>query len=229
MDLSGAPAHALPVQPQRLKFTLREGIGGRTVSDLAIVHTKKMHLILTNADLSYFDHVHPIQQPDGSLILDYSFPRPGEYLMFADITPAGRTHQVFRLPIRIAGRSPAQVNLRESDPAARLIGDYRVELKSSPPVIRAGDETTLEFNLSLRGRPVMDLEPYLGAYGHSVSICEDSRTYLHSHPLDSASTESTGPQVTFHANFPHSGLYKTWAQFQHKGRMLTADFVIRVH
>jgi hypothetical protein len=30
------------------------------------------------------------------------------------------------------------------------------------------------------------------------------------------------------ANFPKSGLYRAWGQFQHEGRLLTADFTFEV-
>ena len=34
--------------------------------------------------------------------------------------------------------------------------------------------------------------------------------------------------VSFHARFPTAGLYKSWAQFQHRGRVVTVPFVIQV-
>jgi hypothetical protein len=40
--------------------------------------------------------------------------------------------------------------------------------------------------------------------------------------------KSGGPDVMFHTNFPHAGLYKAWGQFQHKGQLITAAFVVNV-
>jgi hypothetical protein len=37
-----------------------------------------------------------------------------------------------------------------------------------------------------------------------------------------------GPNVSFRASFPKPGLYKAWGQFQHKGKIMMADFVLKV-
>jgi hypothetical protein len=44
----------------------------------------------------------------------------------------------------------------------------------------------------------------------------------------SAPPKSGGPDVMFHTNFPTAGLYKAWGQFMHKGRVITAAFVVDV-
>jgi len=40
--------------------------------------------------------------------------------------------------------------------------------------------------------------------------------------------KSGGPDVMFHTNFPKPGLYKVWGQFQHKGKIITANYVVNV-
>jgi hypothetical protein len=37
-----------------------------------------------------------------------------------------------------------------------------------------------------------------------------------------------GPEVTFATTFPSSGLYKIWAQFNYRGKIVTADYVVNV-
>ena len=34
------------------------------------------------------------------------------------------------------------------------------------------------------GRPITDLQTYLGAFGHTLIMSEDMADYVHSHPLD---------------------------------------------
>lgn len=46
--------------------------------------------------------------------------------------------------------------------------------------------------------------------------------------LVKAAPKSGGPDVMFHTNFPHAGLYKVWGQFQHKGKIITANYVVNV-
>jgi len=212
---------------------------GSIVRDLAVVHTKKLHLIIASGDLSYFDHVHPALQHDGSLILDYVFPQAGDYLLYADLTPAGDRNQVFRLPVHIMGEAPAAQPLISTPAQAKTFGDYRVSLAMTPNPPRKNDETQLTFTVSQHGVPVSDLESFLGAGGHCVILSEDTLGYLHSHPAEMGGTQmgssgmsdaktAYGPSVTFHTLFPRPGLYKIWAQFQHHGKPLTTDFVVRV-
>jgi uncharacterized membrane protein len=216
----------LPDQTVHLTFMPRRA-DGTVVNALDVVHTKKLHLIIVRSDLSFFDHVHPIPHADGTLTLDYAFPTPGDYLLYADLTPTGDRNQVFRLPVTVAGTPLPAQPLLVTPARASVFGDYRVELRMTPDPPQARDETLLAFTISQNGVPVTDLQPYLGAGGHCVALSADTRGYLHSHPLEMGGTRF-GPTITFHTLFPRSGLYKVWAQFQHQGHILTADFVVRV-
>lgn len=215
-----------PGQSVRLALTPRRA-DGSVLRDLATVHTKKLHLIVVSQDLSYFDHVHPAPQPDGTLVLDYTFPHSGPYLLYADLTPTGDSNQVFRLPVTVAGSPPAQTVLYPDPAAAKTFGDYRVEMRAVPDPPETRDETMLTFAISRDGVPVTDLEPFLGAGGHCVALSADTQCYLHSHPLEMGGAHF-GPEITFHVRFPRRGRYKLWAQFRHEGKPLTADFVMDV-
>jgi hypothetical protein len=43
-----------------------------------------------------------------------------------------------------------------------------------------------------------------------------------------AMPKSGGPDVVFRVNFPKDGLYKVWGEFMHKGKIITAPFVVEV-
>ena len=43
-----------------------------------------------------------------------------------------------------------------------------------------------------------------------------------------APPKSGGPDVMFHTTIPKAGLYKAWGQFMHKGKIITAGFVLNV-
>jgi hypothetical protein len=223
MDLAMAPA--APGKLTRLVLTPRRE--GAVVTALDVVHSKKLHLIVTSRDLNYFDHVHPLPRPDGSLVLAYVFPAAGEYVLFADCTPSGDRNQVFPIPVTVPGAAGAAQPLEPTQAQAKAFGDYRVRLDLSPDPAQPGDETQLTFHISRNGVPVIDLQPYLGAGGHCVAISEDLRAYAHSHPQEMGEA-GIGPAVTFQAVFPKSGLYKIWGQFMHRGKPLIADFVVRV-
>jgi hypothetical protein len=226
-------AMSLAREGDQLRFTPRRTDTGETVRDLLVVHEHLLHLIIVGADLAFFDHVHPARQPDGSFLIEYAFPGDGEYLLFADITPQGEPAQVFRLAVS-EGHSARGVPPSLSLPAAlaREFGRYHVELVLQPRRLVAEREAQLIFRLSMNGKAVTDLEPYIGAMGHCVVISEDTRAYLHSHPeqLEAAPSprERGGPQVSFHTTFPRAGRYKAWGQFKRGDEIIVADFVVDV-
>jgi len=126
------------------------------------------------------------------------------------------------------GEPPSPVPLG-GDVRSRLVDGYAVTLKASAPLLSLvmGE---LVVSLEREGRPVTDLQPFLGTLGHLIVISEDRRHFVHSHPLPPAEGEraQSGPAVVFSTLFPAPGRYKAWAQFQHEGRVLTADFVLEV-
>jgi uncharacterized membrane protein len=221
-----------------LHLTFTPLFEGHTLRDLALVHEHLLHLIVVSQDLSFFDHIHPLIQPDGSLSITYSFPRPGRFLLFADITPRGQRGQVFRFPVTVgksAGeQGPSHANLIPSPTLYKpLEADPTItaELIPQPRTISAGIHSDLLFRLCQNGQPISDLEPYLGAMGHCVIISQDTNTYLHCHPeqvFNPTKDSRGGPFVAFHTLFPTPGRYKIWAQFQRHGRILIADFVVDV-
>ena len=50
----------------------------------------------------------------------------------------------------------------------------------------------------------------------------------HTHESSTGSAAAGGPNVIFHTVFPAAGIYKIWGQFQHKGRIVIAPFVLNV-
>jgi hypothetical protein len=238
LETSPGPLSIEPGAPVKLRFIPR--YHGRLLRDLALVHEHLFHLIIVSSDLIYFDHVHPVMQADGSLTLDYIFPKSGTYLMFADITPQGQRSQVFRLPV-IVHDPGANAQLMADLPiltptvaSARMLADdptETAELIFQPRTPVAGLHTDFLFRLTRDGRPVNDLQPYIGAMGHCVIISQDTQTYLHCHPeqlLAPTPDARGGPDVPFHTIFPRPGLYKIWGQFKRGNHVVIADFVVDV-
>jgi uncharacterized membrane protein len=205
---------------------------GEMLHDLLVVHEHLLHLIIVSEDLSFFDHVHPVRQSDGSFTIDYKFPHGGPYLLFADITPPGERSQVFRMPVTATGEDPPAAKVDLSPTLAREVGPYHVEMIVQPRTLVAERETQLAFRLELDGKPVTDLSPYIGAMGHCVIISEDTQWYLHSHPqqftMALPANARGGPEVSFHTMFPKPGRYKVWGQFNRDGKIIVADFVVNV-
>ncbi len=192
---------------------------GRAVRDFDEQHGKAMHLMVVRRDLTHYRHLHPSMGEDGTWSAPLEFPETGPYRVFADFAAAGRA-LTLGADLEIPGRYDP---LPLPDPAgAERIGEYEVSLASD-----AGDggEASLVFGISRNGRPVGDLEPYLGALGHLVALREGDLAFLHVHP---EAEEGSGPRIAFRATFPSEDRYRLFLQFAHAGGVQTAAFTVEV-
>lgn len=211
-------------KPAKLGVELVDADGGR-VRNLAVMHEKLLHLIIVSKDLAEFAHIHPDRQPDGTLTVEHTFPVGGTYVAFGDFQPEGGTQTVARTEIVVAGNAGPAFDVEKLAaplPASAAGGKYAVRLATTDPLVPGGD-VVLGFTITNDGKPVTDLQPYLGARGHCVIISEDTEGYLHSHPL----TEGT-PDVRFHTVFPRAGVYRIWTEFRPNGDPLLVSYVVEV-
>ena len=65
------------------------GPDGAPVTEYQTEHDKDLHLIAVRRDLSHFQHVHPVLDPEGTWTVPLDLSAAGEYRVFADFTPAG--------------------------------------------------------------------------------------------------------------------------------------------
>ncbi len=222
-----------PKVPIRLAFAVREKESDQLVSKFELVHEKQMHLIAVSEDLSWFAHVHPQQAKDGKFYLDQSFPRPGRYLMFADFTPADGLNQIKRSVLEVGGGQPHKAHLMPDKTLSKTVAGYQISLQLSRP-LQAGRPSLLTYTLRKNGRDVNDLEMYLGASGHMMAISQNGQDAVHTHTVGEGGqvtpqmATSHGPRVTYDLALPTSGLYKIWAQFQHRGQVITVPFTFNV-
>lgn len=243
MKASAAPTVKITTTPakpkagEKTKLVFEISDGGTKLSSFDVVHEKQLHLLMVTPDLAWFAHEHPEPKPDGTFDFEFTFPHGGSYRLFSDFKATGKPGAVVPVDIEVDGAPAPKVPLAPTNLVeARTVGDYQVRLTS--PVPPAGASSTLKFLVVKDKKPVTDLEQYLGALGHLVIINEDGKTFLHSHPDDhSAPHDDTGKpphahpktgEVGFGTLFPKPGLYKAWAQFLHKGKNITADFVLDV-
>ena len=222
-DVRSASGPLRAGMPATLEFQLRDP-AGRKVERLEIVHEKPLHLMIVSEDLSWFAHVHPIPDGHGHFRLLVTFPAGGIYVLFHDFTPPGVGMQVVPVELKVDGRRRAAVPLVVDDTRHQLVDGYDVTLTHTALALDA--ECALTFRLTRGGKPVTDLEPFLGAMGHLVVISADRATYVHSHPLQGNAT--TGPAIQFNTTFPRTGVYKAWGQFQRHGKVITVPFVFEV-
>jgi heavy metal-binding protein len=212
-----------------LVFNIHHPKSGATVKDFHVVHEKPFHLFIVSEDLTYFAHLHPRRQGDGSFVIETSVPKRGVYFVYSDVFPVGGVPQVAYGNLITAGHHydlfSTRAVIKPDEVLTRELENMRFALTLEPREPVAGKKLTLRYRISdvKTGEPVHDLEPYLGAWGHTLILSEDARDYVHSHP-----TQSTADNISFEAFLPRSGRYRIWSQFQRHGKVITVPFTIEV-
>lgn len=213
-----------------VRFTVRDTADGSVVRRFETVHERMFHLFLVSQDLEHFEHLHPELRPDGSLELALALPRPGPYHFYADFLPVGGFPQLLHRAIVTADYDGTLAGAEKplaADLEDKVIDGLRVKLESPSQV--AGREQVISCFLedAATGKPVTNLEPYLGAWGHMLILSWDLADVVHSHPLEGVSDDG-GPRILFQQRFPRAGRYRLWAQFQREGKIAVASFTVDV-
>ena len=198
------------------------GPGNAPVTGYTTSHDKDLHLIVVRRDLSGFQHVHPTLAADGTWSIPLAVAAPGQYRVFADFQPAG---QAEGLTLGADLPAPGDYQPLPVPAPARTtrVDGYTVTLAGD---LTPGSSSKLTLSVSKDGRPVTDLQPYLGAYGHLVALRDGDLAYLHVHPEGAPGDGRTpaGPEVTFNAEVPSAGSYRLYLDFQYAGVVRTAEF-----
>jgi hypothetical protein len=223
MAYSSQPAELTTGKPVTLSFLPQIEGQEKAPVPLALVHEKKIHLIIVSKDLSEFFHEHPEFTAEGKYNVPFTFKTGGDYVLYQDYQPEGGAHQLGRQEVTVAGPKKAPVKFT-NDQMSWAKDGYEARLSFDKPV-RVGQPLALQVNLSRNGQPVTNLDNYLGALGHMVVISEDTKQYLHVHPGDQA---DKGPRIGFQTGFEQAGLYRVFLQFNHGGQIHTADFTVNV-
>lgn len=202
-----------------LKFSIKDA-NGRKVTAFTTEHGKELHFIVASRDLTVFRHLHPVRGADGTWTVRADLPAAGGYKAFADFKPAVKGAKGVTLGADLS--VPGAFAPRPMPPVAPTaeVDGYQVRLAGTLDPGKAGE---LRLTVTKAGKPVTDLEPYLGAYGHLVALRDGDLAYLHVHPNEGG----PGPDVSFTATAPSSGTYRLFLDFQHEGKVRTAAFTVR--
>jgi len=254
LEFRTEPAQVRPGEKVALFFRFLHPGTGEVVKDFEVVHTKEFHLFVISQDMAFFEHIHPTMRDDGTWTIETSVPKAGYYQVLCDFMPSGGAGQVLPAPLVPADYpgdlatdrarlSPDKV-LKKSD------GDLTATLAFNPVQPTSCQYVRLSFKLtdSATGRPVTDLQTYLGQFSHMLLMSEDMQSYVHSHPINlvtagedasltpeyiiapdaDLATIRGGPQVTFDALMPKAGRFRAWAQFQRNDQVRTLAFTFEV-
>jgi len=194
------------------------GPDGHPITRFDTVHDKAMHLIVARRDLSGFQHIHPQLGPDGTWRVPLALADPGVWRAFADFTATGGPALTLGADVDVPGEyRPIPLPVPA---ASAAVQDYAVELTGT---LQPGKASQVGLHVSRQGRPVTDLQPYLGADGHLVALRQNDLAYLHVHP---AGPPAGGPDIAFTVEVPAAGTYRLFLDFQHEGTVRTVAFTV---
>jgi hypothetical protein len=209
-----------------LHFRIEDPLDGKQVRQYTIMHEKLFHLFVVSQDTKFFRHVHPVIQPDGSFILNETFPKPGMYRILSDFYPTSATPQLIASTVMVPGAGfkiePAKL---QPDMTPQDDKNIHVELTTDPPEPLAGFKTLMFFKLT----PDKDIQQYIGAWGHMLAASSDEIDLIHAHPfLVTDPDDGAYKQIQFNMIFPRAGIYRVWVNFQRAGVVNTVAFNIPV-
>jgi hypothetical protein len=222
LALDNSIATAGPKVP--LKFRITSPTGA-PVKRYVETHEKLLHLIVVRNDLADFQHVHPTLDAEGTWSVTLNLALAGDYRVFADFMPTGGPALTLGANLHVAGKYDPQPLPPASQTAD--VDEFTVTLSGTP---KANEASMLTLSVSRDGKPVNDLQPYLGAYGHLVAVRASDLAYLHVHPMGEPGdgTTAAGPEIGFHTTFPSAGAYRLFLDFQHQDVVRTAAFTVNV-
>ncbi|WP_435832133.1 hypothetical protein [Amycolatopsis japonica] len=218
-----APTTTTLIPGETAPFTFRIlGADGAPVTAYDVEHEKRLHLIVVRRDTAGFQHIHPELGDDGTWSVPLTIADAGVYRVFADFKPSGGEGITLGVDL-FAGGDFRPVEYRTSRVAE--VDGYQVHLDGE---LAPGMPSKVTLTVTKDGRAVTDLQPYLGAYGHLVALRGGDLAYLHVHPDGEPGDGRTaaGPEVTFFAGFPTAGTYRLFLDFQHEGKVRTAEFTV---
>ena len=240
MEYTSTPAELNTGTAATLSF--KPKVAGKESEAVALdlQHEKKIHLIVVSDDLSYFEHIHPEYQTDGSYQIkvlgkndaysngtgkhETKFEQGGDYFLFADYKPSGGAHQVEKVPFKVNGPSKTPETFT-NEKLAGTSGNYSVTLNVTGGKFVSGSPLHITGTISKDGQPIdaNSLENYLGAKAHMVVLSIDDKEYLHVHP------DVANGKLDLNTTFKKPGIYRGWIQFNGDGQIHTTDFTLKVN
>ncbi|MGH9497654.1 MAG: hypothetical protein ACRD3L_00780 [Terriglobales bacterium] len=263
----------LSLQPTKTRTSEapRGWVNAAYMSDLIPDHNHLMHLFLIRLPrMDYFFHLHPTKTDDGQFMLQLPDLPAGRYQIFADVVHQNGfpTTMVGEVELPSISNQPLTGDNSEWDGAAISTGAKETTKSSLPdgtqmvwenPPTPLKSQRLIDFHFRVEyadGKPVSDLEPYMGMAAHAEFVRSDLSVFAHVHPSGSAPMAAvelaqagllpyggqmqsmtsemvmpTGPlppEVSFPYGFPKAGDYRLFIQVKRQGRVETGVFDVRV-
>jgi hypothetical protein len=211
----------------------------RKLEDLVPDHGHIMHLFLVRwPDMDRVYHLHPDQAATGFFETPLPSLPAGTYRIYGDIV-----HQsgFAETAVGEAKLPDVQGQPVSGDDAAGPDSPNMIWVRDKTKPIAATQLNLFSFEImGPDGKPVDDLEPYMGMGGHAEFIKTDGSVFAHVHPTGSVPMASVavaspaammamhetkpGPIVSFPYGVPTPGTYRIFVQMKRAGKVETGAF-----
>lgn len=235
MALQTLPLTPTSSQPLTLTLDLSDGSTGLPVEDLITHHDALIHLVVVSADGGDFKHIHPPRVAPGRYAIALTPDRSGRYTAYAELQRQDSGTLVIERDFEVGGETGNATPPTTASLGPREIDGMQVNVSSSVTRFKAGKQATFTFSFSQDGKPVADLQPWLGMGGHLIARSADRAIFAHIHaqgPMAPSglleSGVSYGPDIRFVYTFPQSGRYQLWGQVRRGGQIITVPLVVEV-
>jgi hypothetical protein len=229
------------------------------VDNLIPDHGHLMHLfVIRLPEMDRFWHLHPEQIGSGMFAQDLPALPAGHYQMFADIVHEGGLPETLvaqaDFPQLVGKPLAGDDSGGEAPPLSQIDGSVfalpdggRMIWERDQAPLRARQPAWFRFRVeNAGGKPVQDLELYMGMQGHAAFVKTDRSVFAHIHPSGSAPMAAialaNGPDphashamsaslpavVSFPYGFPNPGEYRIFVQIKRAGRVETGVFDAKV-
>lgn len=236
-------------QPDLLQFQITDPgwLQQRRLDDLIPDHGHLMHLFLVRwPAMDRMAHLHPDQTATGFFETRLPSLPAGTYRLYADIVHESGFAETAVGQMTLPEVQGKPVSGDDADgPTAFEDGTRMIRVQGDAKPMVAKQVALFSFAIAgPDGKPLNDLEPYMGMGGHAEFIKEDGSVFAHVHPTGSVPMasvavaspaamiamheSSVGPVVSFPYGVPTPGRYKIFVQLKRAGKVVTGAFDLDV-
>ena len=213
-----SPNELHPGQSGEFELDIRQFDGTPLAeTDVALSHTRRIHLLAVDQTLSDYHHLHPEPDAlhDGVWRFSLTPRNPGRYAVFLDFIPTRSPRRVLLTSsFEVAGQPSVGKPNRES--LAFSSGKREFKLERLDQDAAGGGELKLLFRATDQEGKPLRLRPVMGAFAHMVAFDSTLKGFAHLHPeenvLPAEESDSHEGTLTFAFTPPKPGFYRLWAQ-----------------
>jgi hypothetical protein len=249
------------VDKAKLQLTLSDpGWLGRKVDDFVPDHNHLMHLyVIRLPEMERVWHLHPEMTASGVFTHELPPMPPGSYALYADVVHESGLPETMVAEITIPTIDGKPLSGDDSTGSGHPVS--RADTRNKVFVFPDGSKMIWEresdtlvvkraqpFRFRVEGadgKPVKDMELYMGMLGHAAFVKRDRSVFAHVHPTGSVpmaamtiAQKNTGDphaghhmhemslpsEVSFPYGFPQPGDYRIFVQIRRAGQVHTAMF-----